>query len=72
MEINTTTTTSIILSANDVEEIVRGHLKSKGFEVNSYYPDIKMVYTDHLDTYGTQTFNGVRIIANTKDNKIEL
>lgn len=72
MEISTTTLTTIRLTAEDVKEIVIQHLKSKGFDTESYSPLVKTVYDDPMDQYGTETFDGINIIANKKENKIEI
>ena len=72
MEVSTITKTTIKLSAEDVKEIVREHLKSKGFEIDTYSENIQTVYDDHMDHYGTETFMGITVVANTQVKKVEL
>lgn len=72
MEINTTTRTTIKLSAEDVKEIINQHLKSKGFEMDTYSPHIETVYDHSMDQYGTETFMGVTVVANTLEKKVEI
>jgi len=72
MEVNTVTKTTIKLSAEEVKEIIRQHLKSKGFEMDSYSTNIQTVYENSMDQYGTETFTGVTVVANTLEKKVEL
>jgi len=72
MEIKTTTKTQIILTADDVKEIVTKYLLDKGYVVDTYYPTVKTVYSDVQDQYGTETFSGITIGANKEEKQVEL
>jgi hypothetical protein len=71
MEIQTTTQTSIKLSAKDVQEIVTEYLQNKGFTVEQYSTRFKTSYGSEFDP-GTEEFDGVSITANKKEENIKL
>lgn len=67
MNISQKTETTIVLTSEDVQCIVKEYLESKGYKIDNIYPQIKTVYTDHMDSYGREEFNGFTIKANTLD-----
>jgi hypothetical protein len=71
MEIQTTTLTSIKLSAKDVQEIVTEYLQNKGFTIEQYSPRWKTSYDSEFDP-GTEEFAGIDITANKKEENIKL
>ena len=71
MEIQTTTLTSIKLSAKDVQEIVTEYLQNKGFTVEQYSPRLIISYGSEFDP-GTEEFAGVDVLANRKEENIKL
>ena len=72
MKIQTTTLTSISLTAADVKEIVTEYFKNKGYDIETYSAHIKTVYDGSMDDYGTEEFSGISITANKKEEKIDL
>ena len=67
MKIQQKTETTIVLTSEDVQCIVKEYLESKGYKIDDIYPQTKTVYTDHMDTYGRVDFDGFKIKANTLD-----
>lgn len=72
MEIQTTTLTSIKLSAKDVQEIITEYLQNKGFTIEQYSTKIKTVYDGGMGDYGSEEFAGIDITANKKEENIKL
>ena len=64
MKIQQKTETTIVLTSEDVQCIVKEYLESKGYKIDDIYPQIKTVYTDHMD-YGGEEFDGFKIKADT-------
>lgn len=69
MNIHQKTETTIVLTSEDVQNIVKEYLETKGYKIDEIYPQTKTVYTDHMDSYGSVEFSGFRIKANTLDGK---
>jgi predicted CoA-binding protein len=70
MEIQLKTQTTVVVSAQDVEQIVTEYLENHGYTVCSIYPQIKTVYT--AGDYPSEEFDGFRIIANVTEIKKEI
>lgn len=69
MKIHQKTETTIVLTSEDVQNIVKEYLETKGYKIDEIYPQTKTVYSDHMDSYGNVEFSGFRIKANTLDEK---
>jgi hypothetical protein len=70
MEIQTTTLTSIKLTAKDVQEIITEYLQNKGFKVEQYSTRFTTFYGSEFDP-GTEEFAGVDVLANKKEENIK-
>ena len=70
MEIKQTTKTDISLTSEDVEQIVKEYLESKGYTIESIYAKTKVVYED-MGEWSSTKFDGFNIVADklvqTKD-----
>ena len=69
MNIHQKTETTIVLTSEDVQNIVKEYLETKGYKIDEIYPQTKTVYANDMDSYGDVEFSGFRIKANTLDEK---
>ena len=71
MKITTIQKTNIALSREDVEKIVKDHLLSRHYVVESMQSLITTVYDGSMNDPGTEEFDGYRITANYSQKEIE-
>lgn len=72
MKATQTSKTTIVLSREELEEIVKQHLEMKHLTVDSMYPRIETVHDGSMGDSETEEFRGYRIVANTKVKEFEL
>lgn len=64
MEIVKTTQTKIVISEQEIKDIIINYLGDKGYDVNSYESIIKTVYDGTMNDLGTDEFAGVVVYVN--------
>lgn len=72
MDIRVKQVTTIKLTKDDISQIIKEHLATKGYNVDSIRFDFGTAYTDHMDSYGTTELEGATLEANitNKEEKI--
>jgi molybdopterin-guanine dinucleotide biosynthesis protein A len=64
MKIEEKMETTIVLTSEDVQDIVKQYLENEGYVIDGIYPQTKRTYIDHTDHEGCMDFDGFRIKAN--------